>query len=119
MNEYQFRMDGGECADDRFEVSAPAGGEHGQGVFLEVHHQVRNLTGRREGETVFVQIDHPVFPGPRVNRAKPDSMYPADIVCRKPMISVIAIDQLRHRAQLFHQLDSVHLALAGDAEEIP
>jgi hypothetical protein len=46
-------------------------------------------------------------------------MNPADIACRKLMIAVIAINELGHCAELFLQLGTVHLALPGDAKEIP
>jgi hypothetical protein len=119
MNEYHLGVDDGDCVDDRFDASASAWGVLGQGGFLEFRHQAWNLAGRREWKVVFDEIDLPVFPSPRINRAKPNSMNLADIICRKPTIQVIAIDQLRHCAELFHKLGSVHLALAGDAEEVP
>lgn len=46
-------------------------------------------------------------------------MNPADIVGGKWMIAVISLHQLRHRAELFLQLDTVHLTFLGDATEIP
>jgi hypothetical protein len=112
-------MDNGECTDNRFNASALAWRMFRQDRLVELRHQSWNLAGRREWEVVLDEIDLPIFPGPRVNRAKPDSMNLADIVCRESMVPIVAIDQLRHCAQLFHQLGSVHLAFAGDAEEIP
>jgi hypothetical protein len=118
MNQDQLRVNDGECADNLFDVSTPTWGEFFQDVLLEYRHQAWNLIGSRKGKTFFGKIYFPVFPGPRENSPKPNSMNPADIVYRKLMIAVIAIDELGHCADLFLQLDTVHLALRGDAKDI-
>jgi hypothetical protein len=119
MNQHQLRVNDGECADNLLDVSTPARGVFFQNVLLEYRHQAWNLIGSRKEKTVFDEIHFPVFPSPRENSPKPNSMNPADIVCRKLMIAVIPIDELGHCAELFLQLGTVHLALPGDAKEIP
>jgi len=118
MNQHQLRVNDGECADNILDASTPARGVFFQDVLLEYRHQAWNLIGSRKGKTFFDEIDLPVFPGPRENSPKPNSMNPADIVCRKLMFAVIAINELGHCAELFLQLGMVHLALPGDAKEI-
>ena len=119
MNQHQLRVNDGECADNLLDVSTPARCVFFQDVLLECRHKAWNLIGRSKGKSFFDEIHFPVFPGPRENSPKPNSMNPADIVCRKLMIPVIAIDELGHCAELFLQLGTVHLALPGDAKEIP
>jgi len=118
MNQHQLRVNDGECVDNLLDASTPARGVFFQDVLLEYRHQAWNLIGSRKGKTVFDEIYFPVFPGPRKNSPKPNSMNPADIVCRKLMIAVIAIYELGHCAELFLQLGTVHLALPADAKEI-
>jgi hypothetical protein len=118
MNQHQLRVNNGECADDLLDASTPAWSVFFQDVLLVDRHQAWNLIGGRKGKTVFDEIDFPVFSSPSENRPKPNSMNPADIVCRKFMIAVIPIDEISHCADLFLQLGTVHLALPGDAKEI-
>jgi hypothetical protein len=119
MNQDQFRVNDGECADNLLDVSTPTWGEFFQDVLLEYRHQAWNLIGSRKGKPVLDEIYFPVFPGPRENSPKPNAMNPADIVYRKLMIAVIAIDELGHCAELFLQHDTAHLAFPGDSKEIP
>jgi hypothetical protein len=119
MNQHQLCLNDGECADNLLDVSTPARGVFFQDVLLECRHQAWNLIGRRKGKIFFDEIHFPVLPSPRENSPKPNSMNPADIVCRELMIAVIPIDELGHCAELFLQLGTVHLALPGDAKEIP
>ena len=118
MNQHQLRVNDGECADDLLDASTPARSVFFQDILFEDRHQAWNLIGGRKGKTVFDEIDFPVFPSPRENSPKPNSMNPADIVCRELMITVIAINQLGHCVELFLQLGTAHLALPGDAKEI-
>lgn len=119
MNQHQLRVDDGECADNLLDASTPTRGVFFQDVLLECRHEAWNLIGSRKGKFVFDEIDLPVFPSPRENSPKPNSMNPADIVCRKSMIAVVAIDEPGHCAELFLQLSTVNLALLGDAKKIP
>jgi hypothetical protein len=118
MNQYQLRVNDGKCTDNLLDASTQARGVFFQDVLLENRHQAWNLIGSRKGKTVYDEIGFPVFPSPRENSPKPNSMNPADIVCRELMSTVIAINQLGHCAELFLQLGTVHLALPGDAKEI-
>jgi hypothetical protein len=118
MNQHQLRVNDGKCADSLLDAFTPARSVFFQDILLEDRHQAWNLIGGCKRKTVFDEIDFPIFPGPGENSPKPNSMNPADIVCRKLMIAVIAIDELGHCAELFLQLGTVHLALPGDAKEI-
>jgi hypothetical protein len=119
MNQHQLRVNDGERANNLLDASTPARGVFFQDVLLECRHEAWNLIGSRKGKPVFDEIYFPVFPGPRENSPKPNSMNPADIVYRKLMIAVIAIDELGHCAELFLQHDTSYLALPGDSKEIP
>jgi len=118
MNQHQLRVNNGECVDNLLDASTPARGVFFQDVLLEYRHQAWNMIGGRKGKTFLDEIYFPVFPGPRENSSQPNSMNPADIVCRKLMIPVIPIYELGHCAELFFQFGTVHLALPGDAKEI-
>jgi len=119
MNQHQLRVNDGKCTDNLLDASTPARGVFFQDVLLECRHEAWNLIGSRKGKFVFDEIYLPVFSSPRENSPKPNSMNPADIVCRKSMIAVVAIDELGHCAELFLQFGTVHLALHGDAKKIP
>ena len=119
MNQHQLRVNDGEGADNLLDASTPARGVYVQDVLLKYRHEAWNLIGSRKGKFVFDEIDLPVLPSPRENSPKPNSMNPADIVCRELMMAVILIDELGHCADLFLQLGTVHLSLLGDAKKIP
>jgi hypothetical protein len=118
MDENQFRMNHGKGTNYISSIKASTGRVSSQDIPLEFIHQSRDVLGNGKGKVTLGKVNLPVPPCPRVDGAKPGPVNLADIVCRKPMVATIRVEQFIHRSQLFLQFDAIHFALLLDPKEV-
>jgi hypothetical protein len=119
MNENQFRVNHGNGMNYISSILASAGRVSSKDIPLEIIHQPGNVISNGKGKVTLGKGNLPIPPGPRVDGAKPGPVNLAYIVCRKPMVATIRVEQFIHRSQLFPQFDAIHFALLLDSKEVP